>query len=163
YAPKTPRSSSCSTLHCRSPYAANRAGVRRRVTSLADVRDVTLRPSQTCVTSQKRRTQAMPGFFFSRRAVSYRPRGVDLLSGDEGLEQERDHEAHEHERLDERQAEDHRGLDAGSSAGVTADAFESCCSSLTLTEAAAEHRKTNCKTGADGRCGLSVKAVCRCC
>jgi len=55
-------------------------------------------------------------------------------SRDLRVEQERDGEGEEHERLDERQTENHRGLDAGSRAGVPADAFERRRGSLLLQE-----------------------------
>ena len=55
------------------------------------------------------------------------------------LEEERDDEREQNERLDERQAENHRRLDARGSARVTGDAFEGrgCCAPL--TETTAEH------------------------
>ena len=65
------------------------------------------------------------------------------LRGDERLEEERDDEAEEHERLDQREAENHRGLDARGGARVTRDALERGSGRAALTEGATEDAETD--------------------
>src|SRR6185436_9312094 len=72
-------------------------------------------------------------------------RGRSDLAG----EDERDDEREQHQRLDQRQTENHRGLNARGRAGIAADALESGRGSATLTETTTEHRQANRDGSAD--------------
>src|SRR5689334_9123385 len=64
------------------------------------------------------------GLVFQRPFGAATDRAAPEALSDLALEQERDEEREQNERLDEREAENHRRLDARSGAGVTADALE---------------------------------------
>src|SRR5262245_34031163 len=84
-----------------------------------------------------------------------RPRG----SLDLAVEQERDGECEEHQRLDERETENHRGLDAGRRAGVPADAFERRSGSPALTERTTEGRQRDREARAERCRRLNIEGV----
>src|SRR5690242_5616565 len=70
------------------------------------------------------------------------------VRGEAALEQVRDDQGEQNERLDEGQAENHRRLDACSRAGISGDTFECGGSGAALTEGTTENRDADRNAGA---------------
>ena len=64
-------------------------------------------------------------------------------------EQERDDERVDHERLDQREAENHRAADLAGGAGVAGDALERRAGGAALADAAAERGEADAEAGAE--------------
>src|SRR6186713_2899401 len=74
---------------------------------------------------------------------SWQARGLAPNASDLALEQVRDEDREEHERLDQSETENHRRLNARRSARVTADTFERGRRRAPLTKTATEHRQAD--------------------